>query len=213
MALAKLAHSRLSRLRLDYDVLGLIAVHVADFRPIQVVPRAAQILGVRTNDASLGHELNWFHSGCSDGDVDALVDALCTAACTGKPTLRRLWLHDNPRITDASAPGLLQMATAQWSSFEVINVDGTGICSENRAEISAAVSERSKALWREQVEQQRAQTVLDEPARARRADELRKQEKRLKRKKECKVGCGIAGAFMLLKIVWVIAGWIGDAWG
>lgn len=209
LSLAKMAHTRLSCFRLDYDVLGLIAAHTVNFRPIMVVPRAAQLRSVCTNDSAL-IELNWFHSGCSDADVIALVDALSHAARERNPRLQRLWLHDNPRITDASAPGLLQVATAHWSSLELINLDATSMCVAKRAEIAAAVNTRSRALWNERIEQQRAQALRDEPARERRAQHLRKQESCRKRKKECFVGCSVAGAFLMLKVVWVIAGWIGD---
>ena len=209
VSLAKMAHTRLSRLRLDYDLLGLIAAHTVRFRPLQVVPRAAQILGVSTNDSAL-IELNWYHSGCSDADVVALVDALSHAARDGNPRLQRLWLHDNPRITDASAPGLLRVATAHWSSLELIKLDATSMCAAKRAEIAVAVDTRSRALWDARIEQQRAQTLRDTPARERRAQDLRKQESCRKRKKELWVGCSVAGAFLMLKVVWVIAGWIGD---
>ncbi len=210
MSLAMMAHTRLSRLRLDYDLLGLIAEHMVNFRPIQVVSRADQIHLVRTNDPALGMGLNWFHSGCSDADVAALVDALSSAARDGTPTLRRVYLHDNPRITDTSAPGLLQVATASWSNLELIHLDDTSMCAEKRAEIADKVNERRRNLWAERLELQRAQALCDEPARERRAKQLQKEESCRRRKKECMVGCGIAGAFLMLKVVWLVAGWIGD---
>ncbi len=210
LSLAMMAHTRLSRLRLDYDLLGLIAEHMVNFRPIQVVSRADHIRHVRTNDPALGTGLNWFHSGCSDADVAALVAALSHAARDGSPTLQRIFLHDNPRITDASVPGLLEVATASWSNIELINLDDTSVCAEKRAEIAAKVNECRRRLWSERLELQRAQALRDEPARERRALQLRKQEFRRRRKNECKVGCGIAGAFLLLKVVWLFAGWIGD---
>eukprot|EP01043_Picozoa_sp_COSAG02_P061063 COSAG02_NODE_8119_length_2701_cov_2.463105_2_plen_243_part_00 len=210
MSLAMMAHTRLSRLRLDYDLLGLIAEHMVDFRPIHVVCRVDQIHLVRTNDPALGVGLNWYHSGCSDADVAALVDALSCAAGNGTPTLRRLYLHGNPRITDTSAPGLLQVATSSWSNIELINLDDTSMCAEKRFEIAARVNERRIKLWNESLELQRAQALRDEPARKRRAQQRREQESCRRRKKECMVGLGVAGAFLMLKVVWLIAGWIGD---
>lgn len=213
LSLAKMAHTRMSCLRLNYDLLGLIAEQLVHFHPIRVVPKDAQIVGIRTNDPALGTELNWFNSGCSDTDVSALVDALSTAAETfGSPTLQRIFLNGNPRITDASAPGLIRVATSHWSNLEVMHLTGTSMGAENRSAIAGAVQERSKALWREHLDRQRVHTLLDEPAKAKRQQEQRMREGKRKRRKEMKVGCGIAGAFLMLKIIWVIAGWIGDWW-
>ena len=231
LALAKLAHARLSRrIRLDYDVLELIADSFPrDRLPPRELPKAAQLARLRANDPTMT-ELNWFNCSCNDAEVAALVDALSPATATaavvveeGCPleeprrpntALSRLWLHDNPRITDASAAGLLRVVATRGGSdasgLVTLELRGTGMSAENITEINRNVRERAAALWSEAYKKQEALSAAQAPARERDARALRRRERCDKRKRECCIGAYVAGVFALLKVAWLFAGWVGD---
>jgi hypothetical protein len=174
LALGKFAHARLSRLAIDYDVVGAIADHLVTgaFRPIRDVAKAAQLESLRHKTLGLT-ELNWFHTGCSDVDVARLVDTLSPVNTddgsedSWMPTtaLARLWLHGNPRITDASAAGLLRVATARDSNLVHIDLRETAMSADKTSQIAAAVSERARALQIERSVEQHARSLREGPAR------------------------------------------------